>query len=292
MTTLILHPGSPKTATSTLQQILRGNRAHLAAEGVGLILPEDLRGKPFLGRFLSAYRGTEIPDMDQHCAAFFKPFLARHDYVICSEETFCHDFMPSRKFAQGGIDRADIAAALLSRTGAARTRVVLSIRPQVDFLISTYTHFVHRHRESNDFATWLTKQVDLPRLLWEPAVQAFRNHFGAEAVHVVSLAMTRQVGMVGYLQTMMDAFGIGHLNLEMRTDRVHNPSPSLRAVHLCRVMNREIANQRRSEIINSALVETFPVSEFGKFTPPEWSLSDDLVKLYEADHATALFRPQ
>lgn len=292
MTTLILHPGSPKTATSTLQQILRGNRHRLAAEGIGLILPEDLRGTPFLGRFLSAYRGADIPDVDQHCAAFFKPFFARHDYIICSEETFCHDFMPSHKFAQGGIDRADISADLLSRTGAAHTRVVLSIRPQVDFLISTYTHFVHRHRETNDFATWLIKQVDLPHLLWDPAVQAFRNRFGAEAVHVVSLSMTRQVGMIGYLQAMMDAFGIGHLNLEMPTDRVHNPSPSQRAVHLCRVMNREIANQRRSEIINSTLVETFPVSEFGKFTPPEWTLPDDLAALYAADHAAALSLPR
>lgn len=292
MTTLILHPGSPKTATSTLQQILRGNRARLAAAGVGLILPEDLRGQPILGRFLSVYRGGDVPDMEQHFADFFQPILERHNHVICSEETFCHDFMPSRTFAQGGIDRADISADLLSRTGASRTRVVLSIRPQVDFLVSTYTHFVHRHRETNDFGTWLSNHVDLPRLLWEPAVRAFRYRFGDQAVDSVSLAMTRQIGMSGYLQAMMDAFGIGDLDLEMRTDKIHNPSPSLRAVHLCRVMNREIANPRRSEAINSALVDIFPVAEFGKFMPLDWTLPDDLAALYEADHMAATSWPR
>lgn len=288
MSTLVLHPGSPKTATSTLQQVLRSNRARLSAAGIGLILPEDLRGKPFLGRFLSDYRAGVVRDIHRRSDEFFEPFLTRYDHVICSEETFCHDFMPSRKFGRGGIDRGDIAADLLSHTGAAKTRVVLSIRPQVDFLISTYTHFVHRHREADDFAAWLGSQVDLPRVLWQPAVQAFRDRFGAEAVRVVSLAMTREVGMQGYLQAMMNALGIGHLDLELSTDKTHNPSPSRRALHLCRILNREIANPQRSETINSALVNMFSVEEFGKFVPSNWSLPDDLAQLYAADHAAAL----
>lgn len=292
MAKLVLHPGAPKTATSTLQQVLRSNRDQLSAAGVGLILPEDLRGKPYLGQFLAAYRDQDVPDVQQRCAEFFAPFLARYDHVICSEETFCHDFMPSRTFGRGGIDRAETAAELLSQTGAAETRVVLSIRPQVDFLISTYTHFVHRHRETNDFGAWLRAQVDLPRLLWQPAVRAFQDRFGVGAVQVVSLAMTREVGMTGYLQAMMDAFDIGHLRLELQADKTHNPSPSQRAVHLCRIMNREIANNKKSETINSALVETFPVSEFGKFVPLNWSLPGDLAELYAADYAAALSCPR
>ncbi|WP_265501170.1 hypothetical protein [Paracoccus beibuensis] len=288
MTTLILHPGSPKTATSTLQHVLRANRALLSGAGVGLILPEDLRGKPYLGRYLAAYRGEHVPDMAQRTEAFFAPFLGRHEHVICSEETFCHDFMPSRKFASGGIDRAARTAELLSMTGAARTRIVLGVRPQVDLLTSTYTHFVHRHRETRSFTEWLDAEVNLPDLLWKPVVDAFRERFGAESVHAISLAMTRDVGMQGYLRAVLTAFGIGHLGLDLDTDKVHNPSPSQRAVHLCRIMNNEIAHPKRSETINTSLVETFPVAEFGKFVPEDWTLPENMQSLYAADHSAAL----
>lgn len=286
MTTLILHPGSPKTATSTLQHVLRSNRTMLSAAGVGLILPEDLRGNPYLGRYLAAYRGGTIRDMNQHTADFFGPVLARHDRVICSEETFCHDFMPSRKFGDGGIDRADVTAELLSHSGAARTKVVLSIRPQLDFLISTYTHFVHRHRETLDFPQWLEAQVDLSRMNWAPVVQAFRDRFSSDGVQAVSLA--EHPNITAFVVAMMGAFGIGHLPLELSTDQVHNPSPSLRAVHLCRIMNQEITSPKRAETINSALVDTFPVAQFGKFKPTDWSLPPELAAHFASDLASVL----
>lgn len=287
MSKLILHPGAPKTATSTLQHLLRVNRTLLSGAGIGLILPEDMRGHPWLGAYLAAYRGETISGMDARTAEFFRPFMERHDHVICTEETLCHDFMPSRKFASGGIDGAERAAALLAAAGASRQQVVLSIRPQADFLTSTYTHFVHRHRETRDFADWFAAEVDADALLWQPAIQAFRDRFGADAVRVVSLALTRQGGMKAYLQAMLDAFGIGHLGLDLDAGRVHNPSPSQRAVHLCRIMNQEIAHPKRSETINSALVETFPVAEFGKFTPEGWTLPEGLARTYAEDHAAA-----
>ncbi|MBS1301791.1 hypothetical protein [Loktanella sp. SALINAS62] len=288
MTTLILHPGSPKTATSTLQHVLRANRSLLSSAGVGLILPEDLRGKAYLGNYLAAYRGEDVPDMARCTKDFFAPILGRHELVICSEETFCHDFMPSRKLASGGIDRAARSAELMGTTGATRTKVVLSIRPQVNFLTSTYTHFVHRHREARHFSAWLKAEVSLPDLLWQPAVGAFQDRFGAESVQALTLAMTQEVGMNGFLRAALDAFGIGHLGLDMNTDEVHNPSPSQRAVHLCRVMNNEIIHPNRSEKVNTALMSTFPVVDFGKFVPLDWTLPDELASLFEADHSAAL----
>lgn len=287
MTTLILHPGAPKTATSTLQHILRSNRARLSRAGVGLILPEDIRGKEYLGHYLAAYRGQMIPNMAEITAEFFAPFLQRHDLVICTEETFCHDQMPSRKFGMGGIDRSETAAELLSLSGADNTEVVLTIRPQFDLLTSTYTHFVHRHREARLFDAWMQEEVDPKRLLWTPAVEAFRARFGVEAVRVLSLEIAREQGMEGYLRATLQSFGLGDLDLSMATDKVHNPSPSQRAVHLCRVMNQEIVNPRRSEVVNSFLVDQYPVAEFGKFRP-QWQAPAWMVKLWADDHAAAL----
>lgn len=286
MTTLVIHPGSPKTATSTLQHILRAHRAALVQQNIGLILPEDIRGKGYLGRYLAVYRGRPVLDIREATEAFFAPYL-RFDTVVCSEETFCHDFMPSRKFATGGIDRAEIAAELLAMTGFDRVEVVLTIRPQVGLLASTYSHFVHRQREARSFEEWLNAEVDLERLLWRPVIAAFRNQFGTDAVRVLSLEMARLGGMDAFLLAVLGAMRIGHLGLSVSSDTVHNPSPSARAVELCCVMNSHIANVERSEKVNTVIVEQFPVEEFGRFKP-DWSPPAKLAERYAADHEAAL----
>lgn len=291
MTTLTIHPGSPKTATSTLQYILRKNRQRLSAAGVGLILPEDLRGRPYLGDYLSAYRQENFEGIAQKTADFFGPVLDKYEHVICSEETFCHDYMPSRKYGAGGIDRSQAAAEILSSSGAEDTRIILSIRPQIDLLTSTYTHFVHRHREARDFSAWLKDEVVLENLLWRPAVQSFRHRFGPDAVKVVSLALVRECGMDRYIDDMLKALGIGHLGLEIFSDEVHNPSPSQRAVHLCRIMNAEIVNTDRSERINTYILNMFTTAEFGKFRPKESEIPVEMIRIFAEDHSLALDYP-
>jgi len=289
MKTLIVHPGSPKTATSTLQFILRQNRGRIARQGIGVMLPEDIRGQGFLGTYLSAYRGKIGPDIAAAAEEFFAPHRAANDVVVLSEETLCHDFMPSRKFADGGIDRADIAAELLAQSGFDQVKVVLTIRPQFELLTSTYTHFVHRHREFRQFGEWVKDEVALPRLLWQPAVQSFVERFGRDNVDVVSMQTARSDGFGGYLKAVFDALGLGAVNLDIAQDAVQNPSPSSRAVHLCRIMNKEIQNGKKAEAVGTCLVRQFPVSEFGKFTT-RWTVPPELAELYAADHAAALAR--
>lgn len=288
MSKLIFHPGSPKTATSTLQALLKQKRGMIEASGIGIILPEDMRGARFMASFLTLYRGGSDAHREQDIRDFFEPYLNRFQTVICTEETFCHDFMPSRKFGSGGIDRAQRTAEILAMAGAEQTKIVMSIRPQRDLLTSTYTHFVHRHREERDFADWLKAEVDLDRLLWNPAMNAFRAEFGRENVVGVSLAVTKEIGMDGFIGMMLDALELGHLRLPVSVQQVHNPSPSDRAVDLCRLMNREVINPRKSETINTHIVDTFPVSEFGKFVAKDLQLNDDLVERYAADHDAAL----
>lgn len=290
MSTLILHPGSPKTATSTLQHVLRQQRKRLARSGIGLILPEDLRGKGYLGKYLGAYRGGVVSDLREASIEFFAPYRDQYAKVICSEETFCHDFMPSKKFGQGGIDRAEVTAELLSMTGFENMEIVLTLRPQADLLTSTYTHFVHRHRETRLFGEWLKAEVDLDRMLWQPAVAAFRQKFGVEAVKTLSLDMARSVGMDAFLQAVLTAMIGTPTKLSELGDTVHNPSPSQRAVELCRVMNAEIRSPLKSEKVNSFIVDQFPVAEFGKFKP-SWKPSESVVAQFSADYAAALAYP-
>ena len=286
MSTLVIHPGAPKTATSTLQQNLRTHRKALQEQGVGVILPEDIRGTEYLGAYLAAYRGGGSAGMSAKSRAFFDPFR-RFDTIVCSEETFCHDFMPSRKFGFGGIDRAEASATLLAMTGIETVEIVLTIRPQTDLLASTYSHFVHRHREARTFEDWLGADVDFERLLWLPAVSAFRQVFGAEAVRVLNFDPSSENGMEGFLAAVLAALRVSLSDIEARSDTVFNPSPSARAIDLCRVMNGHIAHNRRSELVNTTIVEQFPVAEFGRFRP-DWRPSPELTAHFKADHEAAL----
>lgn len=291
MTTIVFHPGSPKTATSTLQHVLAQNRAALGRRGIGVILPQDIRGNPYLGKYLAVYRGKALPDMRAASEAFFRPWR-KYQLVICSEETFCHDFMPSRKFGLGGIDRADVAAELLSMSGFDQTEIVLTIRTQRDLLISTYSHFIHRHREFRRFPEWLQHEVDLERMFWMPAIRAFRDRFGASAVRVVSMAgtdkrVTGEGGISGYLGAVLAALRIDARGLNLSADQVHNPSPSGRAAALCRVINQRIPEVELAEKVNSFLISTFPVAEYGKLLP-RMSLPPGMAKRFNKDHAEAL----
>lgn len=286
MSTLILHPGSPKTATTTLQHILRENRQALERKGIGLVLPEDIRGKPFLGAYMAAYRGKHVPKFPKITADFFAPYLARFRTVICSEETFCHDFMPSRRFGEGGIDRAAITAKLLSHAGADNTRVVLTIRPQMAFLISTYTHFVHRQGECGSFPEWFDAEVRAPNVRWTPAVEAFRNQFGSEAVRVVSMG---QYGRIeDFLRAVLDAMDLEDVPVALPHDDQMNQSPSARAVQMCRKINSVILDKAMSEKLNTSIVAEYPVKDFGKFAPNAWVRPIGLEDQFSADHQLAI----
>lgn len=290
LATPILHPGAPKTATTTLQYILRENRRALQEKGIGLILPEDIRGKPFLGAYLAAYRGKHIPQLPRLTAEFFAPYLSKFQTVICSEETFCHDFMPSLRLGAGGIDKAHLTAAILSQSGADKTRVVLTIRPQMDFLISTYTHFVHRQGELRSFPDWIDAEVRLKKMRWAPAVAAFRHRFGSDAVDVVSMAQHDRIE--GFLSAVLDRLGVGELPIAMPSGDRMNPSPSAEAVQKCRAINAVILSNALSETVNSQLVEDYPAEEHGKFYPHLWVKPMGLDYEFASDHDAALLPPQ
>jgi len=123
----------------------------------------------------------------------------------------------------------------------------------------------------------LEAEVDLPRVLWQPAVRSFRDRF--DEVRVISLTD-------GHVRSVMDAFGLGQLKLSLEID-LKNPSLSGRAVRLARIMNKEIRNKARSERLNNAILLNFPVSQFGKFKP-RTELPAEIQRLYDADLAAAM----
>ncbi|RMC29676.1 hypothetical protein [Paracoccus alkanivorans] len=291
MKKLIVHPGSPKTATSTIQHVLRQNRAKLEQAGIGLILPGDIRGHSYLGAYLASYRSDEPFDISHASAEFYEKYISQFDTVIVSEETFCHDFMPSKKFGYGGIDRAETSAELISQNPFDKTEIVLTIRPHVEFIISTYTHFVHRHREGRSFDHWYKDVVGLHRFSWETAVSAFKSQFSPEDVKVVSMSTAKENGIGHYVRDVIIALGLEGVLPDPTVGEVHNPSPSKRAVELCTMLNQTIVNPKKSNLVNTFIVENFPTSEFGKFAPVV-QLQPEVRHMFHRDYALAVGKPE
>lgn len=269
MATLIIHPGSPKTATTCIQSALDKNKRAIAAlpERTRVLSINDFRGHEILKTFLQYYRDhTQTIDM-RVVNDFFRGMDDMYDKVIISEETFCHDFMPSKKFSQGGIDKTQKTIDFINSIPLEKKKVVLTIKKQTSLLVSTYTHFLHRHRETRSFSNWIENEVNHTRLSWLKAVDTFDEAFGHENVVVVPLEMSKLQGISGYVDAVFKGFDLDPTNYDTEIVDFHNPSPSRRAVELILKMNNEIKRPDKAASVNDALIRHFPVSEFGKFSP-------------------------
>jgi hypothetical protein len=266
------------------------------------MLPADLRGHPILGEYLHRYRADDEKPMSRKMVEDYFGQFEGYESIFISEETFCHDFMPSKRMATGGINRASRAAALLRSLPFDDIRIILTIRSHLSLLISTYTHYVHRHREHREFSDWLASEVAVGEVSWQPAIDSFVEKFDIENVSVLPFETVKQSGISGYAAEFLRMAGIDPSFLNLSVTEVQNPSPSMRAIELCRVINWNVKNPIKSEKVNNLLVKEFPVSEFGKFQPAQEILDrisatlsedyDEVVHKYRSNRVHAAMAPQ
>lgn len=269
MVTLVIHPGSPKTATTCIQSALDKNRSAIEAlrERTRVLTINDFRGHPILKNFMGYYRDPTQSLDTKVINDFFHKMNDQYDKIIISEETFCHDFMPSKKFANGGIDRIEKTIGFINAIPIEKKKIVLTIKKQTSLLVSTYTHLIHRHRETRSFSNWIENEIDYENLSWLKAVEQFDESFGHENVVVVPLEISKLQGISGYVNAVFNGFDLDSTSLDTKIVGFRNPSPSRRAVELILKMNKEINRRDKAVKVNNALIKTFPVAEFGKFNP-------------------------
>ncbi len=100
---------------------------------------------------------------------------------------------PSPGAATGGLypnAERNIAAALDRALGKSRCKILLSIRPQPDFVESYYLQTVHQGGHQL-FSEWV-KGIDLDRLSWRPVVAALHAGFGPDRVQVIDFRIVKQ----------------------------------------------------------------------------------------------------
>ena len=227
----------------------------------------DFRSHPILKTFLSYYRDRTAGFDKKIIEDFFRGMNDKYDKIIISEETFCHDFMPSKKLSFGGIDKAAKTIEFINAIPIEKKKIVLTIKKQASLLVSTYTHFLHRHGETRSFSNWIENEINLDNLSWLNVVDQFDDTFGHDNVAVVPLEISKIHGISGYVNSVFNGLELRAKHFDTDIADYHNPSPSLKAVSLIRKINKDIKMREKSVIVNNFLISQFPIDKYGKFNP-------------------------
>ncbi len=179
-----LHIGAHKTATSVVQHWLNQNQELHRPAGLQYLRRDELARMIGWGERLIADPAPLAARLARfHADPRFRTLIGSYENVL------------GRPFPGGGDGRlypnAERNIQALDRAlGRSRCRILLSIRPQPDFVESYYLQSVHQGGWKT-FSAWV-KSVDLDQLSWQPAVDALHATFGRDRVEVLDFRQIKQ----------------------------------------------------------------------------------------------------
>ena len=227
----IVHIGTPRTGTTTLQRILSSHRGELERR---LVLYPDLTpasaaephlshqhlGEALAGRRPARERRELLDRLDRQMAA------TSCDTVVLSYEALC--LIPAAFRAPQTL------AELFARHGMAM-QTVLTIKPQAEYLNSTYTWRTQFLREGRPFRDFVRGHVGAGALDYERLAKPWR---AASAGRLTAIAVRDPAGEQPLVGRVFAALGlaerVGELMSEADLGLVENRSPGPVAVEICR----------------------------------------------------------
>lgn len=189
-----LHVGAHKTGTSVVQRYLRENEELIAGRRVKYLRRAHLSQMIGWGERLVA----DPEPLRARLAKF--GWDPRYRVLVGSYENLVG--RPFTREGKGALypNAPRNVEALARAVHGHRCRVLLSIRPQADFVESYYLQTVHQGGHET-FAEWL-RLVDLEALSWRPIVAAMHRHFGPENTEVVDFRRIRE-GQEAFLRHVL-----------------------------------------------------------------------------------------
>ncbi|MFV0475069.1 MAG: hypothetical protein ACK5MQ_12820 [Pikeienuella sp.] len=281
MARLIVHPGAPKTGTSTLQRFLHQNREALARQGVAALTPTMIRNSAFMRACRKAARG-ERP-LNRRVVGDFAAEYADYDTVLISEEGFCSGFLPGALERPAGLERAVLAAEVIAALPFDDIRVILTIRRQRGLLVSSYVHRVKLHRERRGFGRWLREVVAPDRLSWAGVAAEFEAVLGPGRLTLLPFEIVKAEGSGAYARAFFDAAGLCGDGVDFSLVNAANLSASHPALLASLAFNRITFGNVEKTTVNEQLSHYFPSSRFRSFLPKDAAL-DVIAAIYAAEN--------
>lgn len=287
MPRLIIHPGSPKTGTSTLQRFLHTHREILREQGIHVYSPANFRKDKFMQACRRGTRGGDWPTKAQ-----FEAFAAETrdaETVLISEEGFCSSFLLGLTEESSGLERADLSAKLISEMPFEDIRAVLTIRQQRGFVVSNYVHSVKLHREKRSFRRWINEMVDADRLSWQRVADEFETALGKGKVSLLPFEIVKAHGAEAYIRAFFEKAGLPFVGMNFDDVKAANLSASHAAVTASRIFNGFRRDEKQRHPFNAWMTRTFPATKYGSFRPRIRKL-DEIEAAYEAENAAIAAR--
>ncbi|MFK8011060.1 MAG: hypothetical protein AB8B80_03400 [Marinicellaceae bacterium] len=175
---IYFHIGAPKTATTFIQHELNNNSALLETLGYGILLPNQLRQSCFYEYVFSKHtqRDTETTFKEAKQDFIRQVDQCIQNNIIISEEGFTQHLMPTDKTGQcfSGVKRSLEA---IKEMAPKNTKIILSIRNQVDFIESIYKHKIKWKFCSLSLSDFIDKHIDIYNLSWAKAIAEIEEYF-------------------------------------------------------------------------------------------------------------------
>jgi hypothetical protein len=235
--TVALHVGAHKTGTSLLQAYLESDRHVLAKSGIGVIGRDELGGFVAWGRRLI----DEPEALRDHLTRMLED--PKREVVFGSNEN-----MLGRPFDLGGGQlypaAPKVIAALVEILAPFRPKVLLSLRPQADFLESYYLQSIHQGGHDT-FETWYGR-LDQDALSWVPIVEELKAAFGADGLEIIDFRVIHG-GPGIFLNHILTRIDPAY-DFEINFSETRNPSVSEKGLRLALAANPLLQdrNERRA----------------------------------------------
>jgi hypothetical protein len=268
------HIGVHKTGTTVIQQFLGTNRPRLRARGVvylgrGVLdgfaknkSERDPRNGPLAMRLaeLSATGRTEV--VIGSCENLVGP-----PFTTASDELY-----------PKAVERIGALRRVLEPYD---TTVIITVRPQADFLESYYMQTINQGGYDT-FDEWFARR-NLAELSWRPLVETARATFGPTAVQVIDFELLRKSGPEAYLAEFMAVADPGR-PIEITAPEADNASLSARGLQIALAMNPLLIDKDERVATRKFLQTNFS----NRSSPRPVLLTDDqradIERRYRADY--------
>lgn len=224
--TVAFHVGAHKTGTSLIQKYMRDNRHELRKNRMYYLSRSETND--YVGW------GNALREQPERLRGRIAKIFANPWYrtVVASHENTLGRPLRSRG-AHLYPDAPDIVEALQRALRPYDGRVLLSIRPQDEFVESYYLQRVHEGR-SPRFAEWL-QGIDLEALSWRPAVEALTSAFGAERVEIIDFRVIKH-GQNAYVEDFLRRVN-PQWSAAVEYEAIRNPSISGKGLEIALAVN-------------------------------------------------------